>query len=87
MRLQAVDSKGLPVDNYEGEVKVEVGENAALLALDNGDHFTDRRLDMPSTTLYRGGALVILRPKSAGGTVSLKASCTGMKPVVKKVNI
>lgn len=87
VRLQAVDSKGLPVDNYEGEVKVEVGENAALLALDNGDHFTDRRLDMPSTTLYRGGALVILRPKSAGGTVTLKASCTGMRSVVKKVNI
>lgn len=85
VRLQAVDNKGLAVDNHEGEVKVEVDGNAVLIALDNSDHFTDKRLDMTTTTLYRGGALVILRPAQPNGIVTLKASCTGMKPVTVKI--
>lgn len=85
VRLQAVDNKGLAVDNYEGEVSIEVNGGATLIALDNGNHFTDRCLDQPRTSLYRGGALAILRPTAQGGEITIKASCIGMKTVTAKV--
>lgn len=79
IRLQAVDAKGLPVDNFEGDLSLEVSGGARLIALDNGDHFTDRRLDQPVTSLYRGGALAILRPTAEGGAVEVRAACDGIR--------
>lgn len=82
LRLQVIDSKGREVSNYEGELTIEVDGEATLLALDNGDHFTNGRLDLPTTSLYRGGALVILRSTSNAGKVQLRATAEGLKPVV-----
>ena len=82
LRLQVIDSKGREVSNYEGELTIEVDGEATLPALDNGDHFTNGRLDLPTTSLYRGGALVILRSTANAGKVQLRATAEGLKPVV-----
>ena len=84
IRLQVVDSKGVEVNNYEGELKLEIDGEATLIALDNGDHFTNLRLDQSSTPLYRGGALAILRTTQQGGRITVKATATGLKPVTVK---
>ena len=67
------------MDNFEGDLSLEVSGGARLIALDNGDHFTDRRLDQPVTSLYRGGALAILRPTAEGGAVEVRAACDGIR--------
>lgn len=87
VRLQVVDNKGVPVDNYEGDISLEVEGKAALIALDNGNHFTDIPLDRPITPLYRGGALAILRPMPSCGEIQVTASCQGMKSVTTKINV
>lgn len=81
IRLQVVDAKGNEVNNYEGEIKIDIQGEAELTALDNGDHFTNLRLDQPSTSLYRGGALAIVRSTRKAGKVTIKATATGLKSV------
>jgi len=86
IRLQVVDSKGRAVDNYEGDLTVEVTGEATLIALDNGDHFTNLRLDQQQTPLYRGGALAILRTTQQAGQVTFTATASGLKPQKLKLN-
>ena len=81
IRFTAVDSKGRPVENYEGDLTIDVEGEANVLALDNGDHFTNRNLEAAVTSLYRGGALLILRATRNGGKVKIKASVPGMKSI------
>lgn len=86
IRFQVVDSRGIAVDNYKGDITLSMEGDAKLLALDNGDHFTDRRLDQPTTPLYRGGALAIIRPGTNMQKLTIKANATGLKPIKKYLN-
>ena len=79
IRFTVVDSKGEPVDNFKGNLAIHIDGEAKLLALDNGNHFTDRNLESATTSLYRGGALLILRSTRNSGTVKVKASILGIK--------
>ena len=79
VRITVVDSKGNPVENYEGDLTVELTGEAKLLALDNGDHFTDRNLENTTTSLYRGSALLILRSTCKSGKIQVRASVPGIK--------
>lgn len=76
IRLQMVDAKGTEVCNYTGNLHLEVSGEANLLSLDNGDHFTNLRLDQPFTPLYRGGALAILRTSRNPGKINVKVYLT-----------
>lgn len=79
IRLQAVDSKGRAVNNYEGEVTISVQGEATLLAFDNGDHFTNSYFETNTVNLYRGGALAILRSTRTPGKVTIEAKTPGLK--------
>ncbi|MDE6117694.1 MAG: DUF4982 domain-containing protein [Duncaniella sp.] len=79
IRVTAVDAKGNPVDNYEGELTVNVDGEANMLALDNGNHFTDIGFENNSTPLYRGRALIILRSTRNCGSVKVNASVPGIR--------
>ena len=81
LRIQVVDKNGQEVSNYEGKVTVAIEGEASLVALDNGDHFTNLRLDQPETPLYRGGALAILRSTRQPGPVNVSVTAEGLKPV------
>ena len=81
LRVIAVDKAGRPVENYEGTLTVDVDGEAEMIALDNGDHFTDHGFEDSTTPLYRGQALIILRSTRNRGNVKVKASVPELKPV------
>ena len=81
VRFIAVDNNGRAVENFEGELSLSISGEAKLIALDNGDHFTNENFERTSTTLYRGEALAILRSTRKGGVVTIKATCNGLKTV------
>lgn len=76
VKVYAVDRKGRVVPDFDGRVSIEVSGPASLLAVDNGDHYTDELMLGVSGRNMRGGFLqVILRSTSEPGKVVLKASC------------
>lgn len=85
IRVTAVDSKGIPVENYNGQLSIDLTGEAKLLALDNGDHFTERNLEENTAPLYRGSALLILRSTQTPGEVNVKFSVPGIKTAKLKV--
>lgn len=85
VKVYAVDSKGRVVPTTEGEVTFEVSGEAKLIAVDNGDHYTDELFSGNTKKLYKGFVMAILRSNQIGGDVKIKASCKGLKSVVKTV--
>lgn len=81
IKVTAVDNKGIPVENFDGVIDVEMEGMAKIVALDNGDHFTERNFEATSTSLYKGSALIILRSSRDQGNVNVKVSVNGLKPV------
>ena len=79
IRVSAVDKAGRTVENFDGLLTVDVDGEAEMLALDNGNHFTDRGFEDCSTPLYRGQALIILRSTRNNGKVNVKASVPELK--------
>lgn len=86
VKVYAVDSKGRVVPTTEGEVTFEVSGEAKLIAVDNGDHYTDELFSGNTKKLHKGFVMAILRSNQTGGEVKIKASCKGLKSVVKKVS-
>lgn len=85
VKVYAVDSKGRMVPTTEGEVTFEVSGEAKLIAVDNGDHYTDELFSGNTKKLHKGFVMAILRSNQTGGEVKIKASCKGLKSVVKTV--
>ena len=74
LNVFAVDSKGRIVPDYDCELSVSVEGAATLLALDNGDHYTDELFADINKKKMRGGKMqVILRSKREAGKVVLNA--------------
>lgn len=85
VKVYAVDSKGRAIPTTEGEVTFEVSGEAKLIAVDNGDHYTDELFSGNTKKLHKGFVMAILRSNQTGGEVKIKASCKGLKSVVKTV--
>lgn len=85
VKVYAVDSKGRVVPTTEGEVTFEVSGEAKLIAVDNGDHYTDELFSGNTKKLHKGFVMAILRSNQTGGEVKIKASCKGLKSVTQKV--
>lgn len=85
VKVYAVDSKGRVVPTTEGEVTFEVSGEAKLIAVDNGDHYTDELFSGNTKKLHKGFVMAILRSNQTGGEVKIKASCKGLKSTVKTV--
>lgn len=73
LNIEALDKKGNRVPGYNQKLKVNVEGNATLLALDNGDHYTnDLFYQVDEKTMLNGRMQVILRsalPQNAGRNV------------------
>lgn len=87
VKVYAVDSNGRRVPTAAGEITVEVSGAARLIAVDNGDHASDRLFTGNQTTLFKGFAMAILRSETTGGTVDLKVTAAGIKPVEKTFKV
>ncbi|WP_435133032.1 glycoside hydrolase family 2 TIM barrel-domain containing protein [Formosa sp. A9] len=79
VKVYAVDKKGRKVPNVTGEVTFEVSGAATLLAVDNGDHYSNELFNTNKRKLHNGFALAILRANQEAGKVTLKASVNGLK--------
>ncbi len=87
INVYAVDAKGRTVPTAEGSVKFEIkGDAARLLAVENGDHCTDRLFYNTNTTnLYKGYAQAILRSTRTPGKLTVTISGDGLRPSTFKL--
>lgn len=80
LNVTAVDAKGRTVPDYDEPLTVDVTGAATLLALDNGDHYTDELFTGINTKKMRGGRMqVILRSGRQAGQVKVKAATPKLK--------
>ncbi len=86
IKVYAVDNKGRIVPTSEGEVIFDISGVSKLIAVDNGDHTTDKIFsENNKITLYNGFAMAILRSSQTAGEVKIKASSNGLKSTEKKI--
>jgi|UniRef100_UPI0035654946 beta-galactosidase len=80
VRLYAVDNKGRVVPTFNGEVVFDVSGAARLIAVDNGDHSTDKIFcEGGNITMFNGFAMAILRSDKYPGDVKVKATSEELK--------
>ena len=78
VNVRAVDEKGVFNPTATNEISVSVSGAARLLALDNGNHYTDRTFDGLTVPLYRGTAQIILRATRTPGDVCVRVATPGL---------
>jgi beta-galactosidase len=84
LNVTAVDKKGRVVPDYDQPLMVNVEGAATLLALDNGDHYTDELFAGISSKKMLGGRMqVILRSKREAGKVMVKVESAHLKGSLK----
>ena len=80
LKVYAVDRKGRVVPGFSEPVTVSVDGAATLLAVDNGDHYTDELFCGVDTKAMRRGFLqVILRSKREAGGVTVRLSSPSLR--------
>lgn len=85
VKVYAVDAKGLKVPTTTGEVTFKIEGAATLLAVDNGDHYSNELFNINKRQLHNGFAQAILRSKQGTGKVKLKVNVEGLKS--KQINL
>ncbi len=79
VKVYAVDAKGRKVPTATGEVTFDISGAAKLIAVDNGNHFSDELFDGNKRMLHNGFAMAVLRSDRKGGEVKIKAAVKGLK--------
>ena len=85
VKVYAVDSKGNKIPTATGEISFDVSGAATLIAVDNGDHSSDDLFSGNKKALYKGFTMAILRSAQTPGTVKLKVSGMGLKPIEQTI--
>ncbi len=85
IHIYAVDSKGNIVPNADGEVKINVNGEAAIQAIDNGDHYTNELFDVNPKKMYKGQVLLILRSMKKAGDVKVEITSPALKKTQLKL--
>ncbi len=85
IKVYAVDSKGRVVPTAEGEVVFDVSGAAKIIAVDNGDHYTDELFSGNRRKLHQGFVMAILRSSQTVGEVKVKVSADGLKNAERKM--
>ena len=87
VKVYAVDSKGRKVSTVGGEVTFNVRGAAQLIAVDNGDHWSDDLFAGKTKVLHNGFAMAILRSGQSAGTVKLDVNGAGLKGTAKTFRV
>lgn len=82
LRIYAVDAQGRRVPGAANVLHVSVEGPASLIALDNGDHFTDGMFNVAEKSMHDGFALAILRAGRKAGAVRAAFSADGLSSAV-----
>ena len=86
LNVFAVDNKGRIVPDYDCKLSVNVSGPATLLALDNGDHYTDDLFAGIAKKQMRSGKMqIILRSKREAGQVTISAVSNKFKATYKTI--
>lgn len=88
LTIRAVDSKGNTVLSDSAKITISVEGPASLVALDNGDHYTNELFtsDIVTKRLYDGTLQVILRSKRGqAGKITVKAVADNGKKATLKL--
>ncbi|HSC55500.1 MAG TPA: glycoside hydrolase family 2 TIM barrel-domain containing protein [Phnomibacter sp.] len=85
VKVYAVDSKGRTVPHFEGTVTFELSGAASLLAVDNGDHYSNDLFNGNTRKLHKGFAMAILRSNQTAGEVTFKVTAPGLKATENKM--
>lgn len=86
LNVSAVDAKGNIVPNYDEELTVDVIGPASVLAIDNGDHYTnDLFVGVKTKNMRNGRMQVILRAGRLAGKVIVKVSTPRLKKTFKTI--
>lgn len=84
LNITAVDRKGRTVPGFNEPLTIETEGAATLLAIDNGDHYTDDLfLDVNTKPMLQGRMQAIMRSKTADGRVIVKAKAGSLKQIYK----
>ena len=81
LRIYAVDAEGRRVPNATNRLAVLVAGDARLVALDNGDHYTNEQFAVPEKAMKDGFMLAILRAGRTGGEVKVSVRAEGITGV------
>ena len=83
LRVYAVDSRGRVVPGFAQKASFQVEGAASLLAVDNGDHYTDELfLDVPVKDMKGGFIQAILRSGRSAGPVTVKITAGNIKKTI-----
>lgn len=85
LTIRAVDKQGRTVPSFDEELTVDVeGAALSLLAIDNGDHYTDYLFhDIRTKRMYQGQMQVILRTTCEKGDATLRVTSPSLKAKLK----
>lgn len=87
IRVEALDSKGRLVPTAQDKIHFSVEGEADIIAVDNGNLYSNELHTGNERSLYNGSALVILRARKKGGPVVLTATGNNLKKAVLKLDI
>lgn len=80
IKVYAVDSRGNVVPTYSEKLKVSVSGEGKLLAIDNGDHYTNELfLDIDEKNMKDGFMQIIVRSSRNAGKVTVSAASGNLK--------
>ncbi len=80
INVTAIDKKGRPVWDYNKPLTLQMEGAAWLVALDNGDHYTDELFHgITSKRMYQGRMQIILRSTKTPSNVKLEISSADLK--------
>src|SRR5699024_3686386 len=80
INVTAIGKKGRPVRDYKESLTLQMEGAARLVALDNGDHYTDELFQgITSKRMYQGRMQIILRSTKTPSNVKLKISSADLK--------
>jgi len=87
VRVYAVDAQGRKVPTAAGEVTFDVRGAARLIAVDNGNHWSDDLFGGNKKALHNGFAMAILRSNRTAGAVTLEASAPGLRSAARTFEV
>ncbi len=87
IRVWAVDAQGRTVPTAANKLSFEVAGAASLVAVDNGDIYSDEPFVADKRSLHRGTALAILRSGKEAGGVEIRVSSPGLSSAALKLKI
>jgi len=87
VKVYAVDAKGRKVPTVGGELTFDVRGVASLIAVDNGNHWSDDLFAGNKKVLHNGFAMGILRAGRVPGVVKLRVSAPGLQGIEQTFNV